>query len=347
MTISPEELDYLRELAPNVPDSFLVRKNFILGAGNVPEDMKFYSDLDGYAKDLGVSPEDLLVVLASESNFMLGTIDKPIIATEAILAKNGFDRSLLGADITPRGLPGFTASVVPTLMTADEWKRLPKMSAAEQLFYVHKMFKQIEDTRLDGRPFKDAFELYLANANPGSLSPSGDYNWDSKMYVGDAWATNLSIDRGKSGLAAGDYATRQGERDLFAKDPLGYAKNLVQKGIIKGYVSLGDLRDHGLRMTLEPGEPHYEKGWNLAWKLASKRLGQYVMPEGGFTTAALRVGPGGSAIVPSRSSAAASMSPSVPSFGSLSLLNPETKKVVAVGAGALLATFLLLKLTQK
>lgn len=273
MSFTTEELAYLRTLAPGLSDNVLTRRHPQTGAGFVPDDKDFYDTLEAVSKALGVQPADILVVLASESNLSTGTMQNPIIATPGIIAANGFDPGLLGKDIAPRGLPGFTASMVPTVLSPAEWDALPHMSSAQQLAIVGRMYA-LASKRIGGRPFQSAFELYLANANPGSLVASGNYNENTPMYKGAAWETNLVLDHGPSGLNAIGYALKNGDTTAYYSNPVAYAKKLANAGVIKGYVTLGDLREHASRMTKMPGDPGYEKGWDLAWKLGADRHGK-------------------------------------------------------------------------
>lgn len=273
MSFTNEELIYLRTLAPGLSDNVLTRRHPQTGAGFVPDDKSFYDTLEVVSKALGVQPADILVVLASESNLSTGTMQNPIIATPGIIAANGFDPGLLGKDIAPRGLPGFTASMVPTVLSPAEWDALPHMNAAQQLAIVGRMYA-LASKRIGGRHFQSAFELYLANANPGSLVASGNYNENTPMYKGAAWETNLVLDHGPSGLNAIGYVLKNGETSAYYANPIAYAHKLAAAGIIKGYVTLGDLREHASRMTKVPGDPGYEKGWDLAWKLGTDRHGK-------------------------------------------------------------------------
>jgi hypothetical protein len=282
MAFSQDELVFLRSLAGNLfgaplatsdpsKDAVLTRKSNLNGAGYVPDDPGFYTDLKAYSEALGFDPLAMLVIIASESNFNTGTISPPIIATP----QTSLDKSLIGHDLAPRGLIGFTAINVPTLLSAAEWDALPTMTAKQQLAYVVKAMKS-SLARVANRPFSNAYELYLANASPASLTASGKYDLTSTLYSGNDWLDNLGMDHGPpiddKGVPQGDtaysIALKTGQTaslppNASRQQKLAFAGPLVQQGRIKGKVTLGDLQKHSERMN--------QPGWNLAWQLAARR----------------------------------------------------------------------------
>lgn len=290
MPFSPDELVFLRTLAANLfqaplapddasKDSILTRKNNLSGAGYVPDDPQFYLDLKKYAGQLGFDPAAMLIVIASESNFYTGTHFPKTIAS----LQTSFDKSLVGHDVAPRGLIGFTAASVPSLMSAAEWDVLPSMDATSQLAYVAKaMGANLQ--RVGGRSFSSPYEVYLANASPGAMTASGKYDLSQTLYAPpNDWLDNLSMDHGApidaSGVPQGDtaysYAAKHGESDQLPPNAsriqkIAYATPLTQKGVIKGKVTLGDLQKHAERMNLP--------GWNLAWQLAMRRYAEANAP---------------------------------------------------------------------
>lgn len=184
-------------------------------------DAQFYAALDAMAQRVGAKAEDLLLVWSSES---------------------GLRTDLAGAARTFSTLMKYSA--VPTYMDDDTWERLPTMSAAEQLPYVEAAI-YAPAHKIVGRPFRTTFETYLANAAPGLLRSDGQYNPETVMYEGRNYPDNWPMDNAPAGQLA---AKADG---IVIRSPRGtydYAKTLVDRRILKGYVSLGDLRNFGKRL---------------------------------------------------------------------------------------------------
>lgn len=255
MALTADELSFLRTAYGLDPSDASQDAYFNRALSNVPSDPGFYTDLNAQSKPIGMTPQDLLVILASESGYNTGKINGgPYIATSGPLA---------GHDTTPRGLPGFTYVVVPTLMNAAQWDALPTMTQRQQLPFVMKQM-QIWTQRLQ-RPFINAFEMYLSNANPASLipGPNPQYNPSTPMWTGQAWWNNPNMDVGPGGDSAGSYAIKHGETAQLNSNTREYMTQLAAKGVIKGYASIGDLQRFASRMI--------GKQASLPWKLASKR----------------------------------------------------------------------------
>ena len=199
-----------------------------------------------------------------ESNFATGRI-----------APEGTYRNASGMDTTPRGLIGFTADVVPTIMSWQEWNALPSLSARDQLGYVYKVFRANMDHYLGGRPYNSAYELYVSNALPAALSPSGSYsNPDAPLYTGRFWADNLGLDSWPNNLQR--QAMLRGEVPEMQQNPLAYAHKLVTLGLLHGAVTMGDLQRYVSRMNgKDPNAAGWAGNparWALAWNLALRRF---------------------------------------------------------------------------
>jgi hypothetical protein len=271
MNLSAEELRLVRKANGYDPsdashDAAITRVSPYIGPGYVPDDEGFYTDLKAIAEALSLDPKGMLVVMASESNFYPGTIGPPSLET-----KSG---TLKGVDVTTRGLIGFTKAMVPTIMSADEWKALPKLTARQQLPYVLKVYKQTSEQK--GRPLSGTYELYMVTAAPGAVTASGRYNLFQTLYSGRDWEYNLPLDGGppisRVGVPTGTTWDVQAQKDglspkaMTLDERIAYAKSLADKGILKGRVTLGDLQRHLDRMG--------NKGWRAAWQVAWRRYNE-------------------------------------------------------------------------
>ncbi len=187
---------------------------------SAPKDPQFYVDLDAMAQRVGAKAEDLLLIWTSESDLTT--------------TLSGFARTFSTL---------LHSSAVPGMMSEGTWQRLPTMSAREQLPYVEKIYANAHRTL--GREFRNTFETYLANAAPALLRPDGNYNPSTVMYEGSNYPDNWTMDNAPAGMMAAlkDHVTINSPRDTYE-----YCKTLVQRGILKGYVSLGDLQRFGERV---------------------------------------------------------------------------------------------------
>jgi hypothetical protein len=197
------------------------------------DDRKFFVDLDAMAQRVGARAEDLLLIWTSESN--------------------------LRADLrwpAPNGDASETYSTlmknvwVPGAINPSTWARLPQMSHAEQLPIIERAVYAPAHAKL-GRMLRDTFETYLVNAAQGLLRADGNYNPATPMYVGSNYPDNWTMDNAPAGLKAmlaeGIPLTRDG-RALLPRETYDFCKELVARGTLKGYVSLGDLQAFGKRV---------------------------------------------------------------------------------------------------
>ena len=197
-------------------------------ATGAPRDPQFYRDLDAFAQRTGVRPEDALFVWSSETQL---------------------DPTLSGPSRTFSALMKYVA--VPRVMTEEVWNHLPMMTHREQLPYVEAAIFAPAKRAIGNRPFNSTFEVYLANAAQGLLRPDGVYNDDSPMYVGSTYPDNWTLDNFPAGVGAFQaWAAEARGRGQPTSLRAGYsvAEDLIRRGILKGYVSLGDLRSFAKRM---------------------------------------------------------------------------------------------------
>lgn len=195
---------------------------------SAPKDPLFYVDLEAMAQRVGAKPEDLLLVWTSESDLRADLRWPPpsgdASQTFSTLMKN---------------------VMVPNVVDRATWARIPQMSHREQLPIVERAVYAPAHRTL-GRMFRDTFETYLVNAAPGMLRADGNYNPRSPMYVGENYPDNWTMDNAPAGLnAALKEGIRLGPR---ARDSYDFCKELVARGVLKGYVSLGDLQTFGKRI---------------------------------------------------------------------------------------------------
>lgn len=186
-----------------------------------PTDPNFYLAVIPMAQRLGTKPEDLLWVWASET---------------------GFDPTLSGGS---RTISTLMHGVVPELLTEAEWTSLPTLSPQQQLPYIERFYKLLHDRYLGGRGFQDTFEAYLANAAPSLLRRDGRYNQATTMYgdpnapASGMWLTNWPMDNFP--------IARQQASARSAKLDLPFGQQLVSEGLLKGWITLNDLKSFMVR----------------------------------------------------------------------------------------------------
>jgi hypothetical protein len=187
---------------------------------SAPKDPLFYVDLDAMAQRVGAKAEDLLLVWTSESDLNTNL--------------TGFARTFSTL---------LHSSAVPGMMSEATWQQLPTMTARQQLPYVEKIYAGAHKTL--GREYRNTFEVYLTNAAPALLRPDGNYNPSTVMYEGSNYPDNWPMDNRDTWLPV---AYRDHVNVTSPRDSYDYAKTLVSRGILKGYVSLGDLQKFGERV---------------------------------------------------------------------------------------------------
>jgi hypothetical protein len=195
---------------------------------SAPKDPLFYSDLDAMSQRVGAKSEDLLWVWSSETQLNPATDWQGASRTISTLMKN---------------------VVVPVPIDTGTWDRFPTMSAREQLPYIEKAVYGPAHARL-GRAFRSTFETYLVNAAPGLLRSDGAYSEASPMYVGSNYPDNWTMDNYPRGVSA---AQADGVKLVSLRATYPYAQKLVAQGVLKGYVSLGDLRTFAARLPTSGG----------------------------------------------------------------------------------------------
>lgn len=194
-------------------------------AAGAPTDPAFYQATVALGTALGSKPEDLLWVWASET---------------------GYDTTLSGESRTMSTL--MHTGVVPSLLTEAEWQSLPSLSAAQQVPFIQRYYQKLKQSYLGGRAFQDTFEVYLGNAAPGLLRTDGKYNPKTVMYGdpnqpgSDVWAQNWPMDNYP---VAVQQAQARG-----AAISLDFGRQLLSEGLLKGWLTLGDLKAFMLRPSV-------------------------------------------------------------------------------------------------
>lgn len=187
-------------------------------SAGAPQDPQFYVDLIKFGQRTGVRPEDALYIWTSET---------------------GLDNAMsLPGSRTFSALMHYIA--VPNVMSEAIWQRMPSLSHREQLPYVESAVFTPAHRMIGGRPFNSTFEVYLANAAPGLLRTDGRYSDATPMYIGSNYPDNWTMDNFPAASGKGGSSLR-GNYDV--------ALSLIDQGVLKGYVSLGDLRNFAKRLT--------------------------------------------------------------------------------------------------
>lgn len=207
--------------------AFLVALLFAKDSVAAPTDPAFYSAVVPMAQRLDSKPEDLLWVWASETGFK--STDTGEARTISTLMHSG---------------------VVPSLLTQAEWDSLPTLGAAGQLPYIERFYKVLHDRYLGGRGFQDTFEAYLANAGPGLLRRDGQYNPNTTLYgnpdapMSGSWSFNWPMDNYP--------VARQEAASRGVAMTVEFGRQLVSEGLLKGWITLGDLKNFMLRSDVTP-----------------------------------------------------------------------------------------------
>ncbi len=200
-------------------------------------DPQFFVDLDAMAQRCGAKAEDLLLIWTSETNLQSDMRYPPPSESNGWVAG---DASYTFSSMMKNVM-------VPNAIDRATWARLPSMSHRQQLPIIERCVYAPAHRTLN-RMFRDTFETYLVNAAPGMLRADGNYNPRSPMYVGGNYPDNWTMDNAPAGLRALLAAKIPMPRGWVPRDSYDFCKELVARGELKGYVSLGDLQTFGKRV---------------------------------------------------------------------------------------------------
>ena len=194
-----------------------------------PADLGFYSDLIAVGARTGTKPEDALFAWSDASNLRT---------------------DLAGPARTFAALP--EGLMVPSFASAKTWAEFPEMTAREQLPYVQAASLGPARKLAGGRDL-DAFETYLATLAPALLRPDGRYCASTPLYAGSSYPENWTLDNFPAGLLAyRKWATEAASHGQDTSIRAAYSAccpDLIARSILKGYVSLGDLRSFAKRVA--------------------------------------------------------------------------------------------------
>lgn len=174
----------------------------------------FFAYLIPMASRIGSRPEDVLVVLSSESGLNpASTKGMPYHGLNTIGANEALGIGL----------------------TAQEWADIPTMTPEQNLPIVEKYYTALL-SKVGRKGFANALDLYLSNAGYG-IWALGHIDPNQVMYpAGSAWNGNYALD---------NYPAAVGKT-------LAQANAMVQSGDLKGYISVDDLRRFMLRDNVKP-----------------------------------------------------------------------------------------------
>jgi len=123
-------------------------------------DSDFYKKLIQVSQNVGMKPEDILKVMASES---------------------GLNPSSYNKDGGASGLIQFMPSTMKSVGYSGDPKKFKDLQAAEQLDYVEKFIKN--QMKINGGPFKSAEQYYVGNFLPAALKIPGIKNNDLSTII--------------------------------------------------------------------------------------------------------------------------------------------------------------------
>jgi hypothetical protein len=189
----------------------------------------FWDKLRTVAANIGARPEDLILVMASETS---GTLD-PKITAWGRPNKKPVGSSWAGINGAGLGLTTLTPIAAKVMgITPQQWWSLPDLSPEDALDYTEKYFRFLLDKVGHGKTgYENAVALYLANAASGIWS-AWPLAGTSHVYDGANWATNKSLDN--IGVADLRGVVVHPGRDIGSYDPT-YRRKL------KGWVDVIDL----------------------------------------------------------------------------------------------------------
>lgn len=110
----------------------------------------FYPKLVQISSELGMRPEDLLVVMVSESGLNPGAVEQKFKGS---------------------GLVGFMPDTLKGLGYHGSWKEFSQLSGEDQLDYVKKLVQN--NMKMNGGPFTSAAQYYVGNLWPIALKLPG------------------------------------------------------------------------------------------------------------------------------------------------------------------------------
>lgn len=177
----------------------------------------FYQKLVQVSSEVGMKPEDLLVVMVSESGLNPAAVEKKFKGS---------------------GLVGFMPSTLKNLGFKGNWSDFIKLSGEDQLDYVRQLVKSYSGFN-NGRPFESATQYYIANFFPVALRLPGIQSQDpSAAFIEEKPA--VVIDR-KTGKKYSKKYFNVGYRISPEYESEVYKENKLFHGSTPGAITYGDM----------------------------------------------------------------------------------------------------------
>lgn len=176
----------------------------------------FYPKLVQISSELGMNPEDIIAIMASESGI------NPHIPNQA------------GA--TAIGLIQFTPGTLKGLGYNKDWKEFGTVSAEDQLDYVKRYIKSQES--LNGGPFKSAAHFYVATFWPVALKLPGIRQGNASTVIVEENPPTVTVKGGTYSKKYYDIGFKINPRS----EARAYKENRLFHGSTPGAITLGDMQ---------------------------------------------------------------------------------------------------------
>lgn len=176
----------------------------------------FYPKLVQISSELGMRPEDIIAIMASESGI------NPAIPNQA------------GA--TAIGLIQFTPGTLKGLGYKKDWKEFGNVSAEEQLDYVKRFIKSQES--LNGGPFKSAAHFYVGTFWPVALKLPGVRQGDPDTVIVEANPPTVKVGGNRYSKKYYDLGFKINPN----AESRAYKENRLFHGPTPGVITLGDMQ---------------------------------------------------------------------------------------------------------
>lgn len=176
----------------------------------------FYPKLIQIASELGMKPEDIIAIMASESGI------NPSIPNQA------------GA--TAIGLIQFTPGTLKGLGYDKHWKEFGNVAAEDQLDYVKKYIQGQE--KLNGGPFKSAAHFYVATFWPVALKLPGIRQGNPNTVFVEENPQTVNINGSIYSKKYYDIGFKINPK----QESRAYKENRLFHGPIPGVITFGDMQ---------------------------------------------------------------------------------------------------------
>lgn len=179
------------------------------------------------SSELGMKPEDLLVVMVSESGLNPGAVEQKFKGS---------------------GLVGFMPDTLKGLGFKGTWKEFSQMQGQDQLDYVKKLVQN--NMQLNGGPFTSAAQYYVANFWPIALKLPGIRQGDpDTAFIEENPAVVTDPKTGKK------YSKKYydlGYHISPAQESGAYKANPLFHGSVHGAITFGDMMKRADKIKQSP-----------------------------------------------------------------------------------------------